>query len=82
MVRVLDLLQEYCHYRKYNVERLDGNITGNARQAAIDRFQTPGSDSFVFILSTRAGGVGVTLTAAEIVVIFDSDWNPQNDSQA
>jgi len=38
MVRVLDLLEEYCQYRRYNVERLDGNITGNARQAAIDRF--------------------------------------------
>jgi len=81
MVRVLDLLEEYCEFRGYNVERLDGRITGNERQRAIDRFNT-NEDSFVFLLSTRAGGVGINLTAADTVIIFDSDWNPQNDIQA
>ncbi len=51
-------------------------------QAAIDRYSRPDSDRFVFLLCTRAGGVGINLTAADTVIIFDSDWNPQNDLQA
>jgi superfamily II DNA or RNA helicase len=82
MTRMLDLLELYCKWRHYPMERIDGSIRGNARQAAIDRFSDPESNSFVFLLSTRAGGVGITLTAADTVIIFDSDWNPQNDVQA
>jgi hypothetical protein len=82
MVRVLDILEDYLRYRKYKFERLDGGIRGNDRQAAIDRFSKPDSDIFVFLLSTRAGGLGINLTAANTVIIFDSDWNPQNDVQA
>jgi hypothetical protein len=59
----------------------DGRVRGNERQKAIDRFETE-KDSFIFMLSTRAGGVGINLTAADICIIFDSDWNPQNDVQA
>jgi chromodomain-helicase-DNA-binding protein 7 len=81
MIRVLDLLEEFCEKRGFNVERLDGRVTGNSRQQAIDRFNT-NANSFVFLLSTRAGGVGINLTAADTVIIFDSDWNPQNDVQA
>jgi SNF2 family DNA or RNA helicase len=55
---------------------LDGRVSGNDRQKAIDRFNKE-ADSFVFLLSTRAGGVGINLTAADTVIIFDSDWNPQ-----
>jgi chromodomain-helicase-DNA-binding protein 7 len=55
-------------------------VQGNDRQLAIDRFNR-NEDSFVFLLSTRAGGVGINLTAADTVIIFDSDWNPQNDIQ-
>jgi hypothetical protein len=62
-------------------ERLDGRIRGNLRQEAIDRFSKPDSDRFVFLLCTRAGGLGINLTAADTVVIYDSDWNPQNDLQ-
>ena len=51
------------------------------RQAAIDRFSKPDSDRFVFLLCTRAGGLGINLTAADTCIIFDSDWNPQNDLQ-
>ncbi|KAF8984052.1 choline dehydrogenase 6 [Entomortierella lignicola] len=81
MTRCLDLLQDYLRGRAYPYERIDGSIRGDMRQAAIDRFSTT-PDSFVFLLCTRAGGVGINLTAADTVVIFDSDWNPQNDLQA
>ena len=81
MVKMLDLLSEYCDIRGFRFERLDGRVRGNERQKAIDRFETE-DDSFIFMLSTRAGGVGINLTAADICIIFDSDWNPQNDVQA
>jgi SNF2 family DNA or RNA helicase len=58
MVRVLDLLSDYLRERRYSHERLDGTVRGDLRQAAIDRFCKPGSDTFAFLLSTRAGGVG------------------------
>lgn len=82
MVRVLDILEDYLVWKGYIHERLDGRIRGNDRQAAIDRFSKPDSDRFVFLLCTRAGGLGINLTAADTVIIFDSDWNPQNDVQA
>ncbi len=81
-VKVLDILQDYLDYRHYEFERIDGGVRGNDRQAAIDRFSREGSTKFVFLLCTRAGGVGINLTAADTVIIFDSDWNPQNDVQA
>lgn len=82
MVRVLDLLESYLRFRGHLYERLDGNVRGNDRQASIDRFSKPGSNRFVFLLCTRAGGVGINLASADTVVIYDSDWNPQNDLQA
>lgn len=66
---------------RYPYERIDGRVRGNLRQAAIDRFSRPDSDRFVFLLCTRAGGLGINLTAADTCIIFDSDWNPQNDLQ-
>lgn len=81
-VKVLDILQDYLDFRHYEFERIDGGVRGNDRQAAIDRFSREGSTKFVFLLCTRAGGVGINLTAADTVIIFDSDWNPQNDVQA
>ncbi|TBT99819.1 putative helicase, partial [Hamiltosporidium magnivora] len=82
MTRCLDLLGEYLNFRKYKYERIDGSVRGECRQEAIDRFCNKDSDVFVFLLCTRAGGVGINLTAADTVIIFDSDWNPQNDLQA
>lgn len=82
MTRCLDLLSDFLAYRGYPWERIDGAVKGEDRQAAIDRYCNPNSDSFVFLLCTRAGGVGINLTVADTVVIFDSDWNPQNDLQA
>lgn len=68
-------------FSSYAYERIDGRVRGNLRQAAIDRFCKPDSDRFVFLLCTRAGGLGINLTAADTCIIFDSDWNPQNDLQ-
>ncbi|KAK2964236.1 putative Chromodomain-helicase-DNA-binding protein [Blattamonas nauphoetae] len=82
MTRVLDLIQRYLKYRMYPFERIDGSVRGHDRQAAIDRFSKEGSNRFIFLLCTRAGGLGINLTAADTVIIFDSDWNPQNDIQA
>lgn len=82
MVKVLDLLEEFLITMSYPFERIDGNVRGDLRQAAIDRFSKDNSDRFVFLLCTRAGGLGINLTAADTVIIFDSDWNPQNDLQA
>ena len=83
---MLDILTDYLDLRDFKHERIDGNITGKQRQSAIDRFQAEAQDGkrapFVMILSTRAGGVGINLTAADTCIIFDSDWNPQNDLQA
>jgi len=81
MVKMLDLISEYCEFRTYPYERLDGRVRGTERQKSIDRFETD-PNAFLFLLSTRAGGVGINLTAADICIIFDSDWNPQNDVQA
>ncbi|KAJ3031256.1 UNVERIFIED_CONTAM: choline dehydrogenase 7 [Siphonaria sp. JEL0065] len=82
MTRCLDLIQDYLRGQQWGFERIDGGVRGDLRQAAIDRFSAPGCETFVFLLCTRAGGVGINLTAADTVIIFDSDWNPQNDLQA
>uniref|UniRef100_A0AAY4EUP4 DNA helicase n=1 Tax=Denticeps clupeoides TaxID=299321 RepID=A0AAY4EUP4_9TELE len=82
MVRCLDILEDYLIQKRYTYERIDGRVRGNLRQAAIDRFCKVDSDRFVFLLCTRAGGLGINLTAADTCIIFDSDWNPQNDLQA
>ncbi|XP_050399765.1 chromodomain-helicase-DNA-binding protein 9 isoform X2 [Patella vulgata] len=82
MIKVLDILEDYLLHKQYLYERLDGRIRGNIRQEAIDRFSKPDSDRFVFLLCTRAGGLGINLTAADTCIIYDSDWNPQNDLQA
>ncbi|EOD17057.1 Chromodomain helicase DNA binding protein, partial [Emiliania huxleyi CCMP1516] len=79
---LLDLLEDYVAHRGFSHERLDGGVTGERRQAAIDRFCAPGSNTFLFLLGTKAGGVGINLTAADTVILFDPDWNPQNDVQA
>lgn len=81
MVKVLDLLEDLLRLRHYRYERLDGSTHASSRQAAVHRFHSKQYDRFVMLLSTRAGGLGLNLTAADTVIIFDSDWNPQNDLQ-
>jgi superfamily II DNA/RNA helicase len=82
MVRMLDLLGRYLRCRGWAFQRLDGSVHGERRRHALEHFNAPGSDDFVFLLSTRAGGLGINLATADTVIIFDSDWNPQNDLQA
>lgn len=82
MVRMLDIIQDYLNFKEYKFQRIDGGIKGELRQRAIDSFNSPESNDFVFLLGTKAGGVGINLTSADTVIIYDSDWNPQNDIQA
>ncbi|KAG6605931.1 Protein CHROMATIN REMODELING 5, partial [Cucurbita argyrosperma subsp. sororia] len=82
MVRMLDILADYMSYRGFQFQRLDGSTKAEFRQQAMEHFNAPGSDDFCFLLSTRAGGLGINLATADTVIIFDSDWNPQNDLQA
>eukprot|EP00300_Choanocystis_sp_HF-7_P017828 c19848_g1_i2.p1 GENE.c19848_g1_i2~~c19848_g1_i2.p1 ORF type:complete len:1335 (-),score=344.46 c19848_g1_i2:102-3599(-) len=82
MVRVLDILGTYLSGRHFTFQRLDGSTSAAMRQRAMEHFNAKDSPDFCFLLSTRAGGLGINLTGADTVIIFDSDWNPQNDLQA
>lgn len=82
MSRVLDILEDYCVFREHKYNRIDGSTAHEDRIAGIDEYNKPGSEKFVFLLTTRAGGLGINLTSADIVILFDSDWNPQADLQA
>ncbi|KAH7130759.1 P-loop containing nucleoside triphosphate hydrolase protein [Dendryphion nanum] len=82
MVHMLDILTDYLRLRNYPFQRLDGTVPAADRKIAIDHFNAPGSDDYCFLLSTRAGGLGINLMTADTVVLFDSDWNPQADLQA
>ncbi|KAF5370613.1 hypothetical protein D9758_001914 [Tetrapyrgos nigripes] len=82
MVRMLDILSDYMSLRGYAHQRLDGMVSSELRKKSIAHFNSPNSPDFAFLLSTRAGGLGINLETADTVIIFDSDWNPQNDLQA
>lgn len=82
MVKMLDILGDYLRIRGYQFQRLDGTIPAAPRRMAINHFNAEGSDDFCFLLSTRAGGLGINLMTADTVIIYDSDWNPQADLQA
>ncbi|CAG8765940.1 4191_t:CDS:10, partial [Gigaspora margarita] len=82
MSRVLDILEDYCIFRDFEYCRIDGQTKQEDRITAIDDYNAPGSSKFVFLLTTRAGGLGINLTSADIVILYDSDWNPQVDLQA
>jgi SWI/SNF-related matrix-associated actin-dependent regulator of chromatin subfamily A member 5 len=82
MTRVLDILEDYCIWKEYEYCRLDGQTAHEERQKSIDEYNRPGSKKFIFMLSTRAGGLGINLATADIVILYDSDWNPQVDLQA
>jgi SWI/SNF-related matrix-associated actin-dependent regulator of chromatin subfamily A member 5 len=82
MTRMLDIMEDYCWYRGHEYCRIDGGIAGDVREQMIEEFMSPESKKFCFLLSTRAGGLGLNLQKANIVILFDSDWNPQVDIQA
>ncbi|CAN6557160.1 unnamed protein product [Malus baccata var. baccata] len=81
MTKMLNILEDYMNYRKYKYLRLDGSSTIMDRRDMVRDFQQR-SDIFVFLLSTRAGGLGINLTAADTVIFYESDWNPTLDLQA
>ncbi|KAI0529467.1 hypothetical protein KFK09_002017 [Dendrobium nobile] len=82
MTRLLDILEDYLLFQGYKYCRIDGNTGGEERDASIEAFNRPGSEKFIFLLSTRAGGLGINLATADVVILYDSDWNPQVDLQA
>ena len=81
MTRMIDLMEEYLTYRNYKYCRLDGSTKLEDRRDTVHDFQTR-PEIFIFLLSTRAGGLGINLTSADTVIFYDSDWNPTIDSQA
>eukprot|EP01013_Petalomonas_cantuscygni_P009363 TRINITY_DN22198_c0_g1_i1.p1 TRINITY_DN22198_c0_g1~~TRINITY_DN22198_c0_g1_i1.p1 ORF type:complete len:1005 (+),score=224.24 TRINITY_DN22198_c0_g1_i1:63-3077(+) len=81
MVSMLDLVEDYFDLAGYTYRRLDGSVPQAERQVRIEAFNADTS-IFAFLVSTRAGGLGVNLTGADTVIIYDSDWNPQADLQA
>ncbi|CAO3630681.1 unnamed protein product [Cunninghamella echinulata] len=83
MTKMLDILEDWATALKgWSICRLDGSVSQEARRQQIDEFNDPSSPVKLFLLSTRAGGLGINLTGADTVIIFDSDWNPQMDLQA
>nr|CAB3252498.1 chromatin structure-remodeling complex subunit snf21-like [Phallusia mammillata] len=81
MTTMLDIIEDYCELRQFKFVRFDGKTKCQDRVEYIDKFNSDPT-IFIFLLSTRAGGIGINLTGADTVIIYDSDWNPQNDIQA
>ena len=82
MTTLLNILDDYCRYRNFSYLRMDGQTSSIDRDKRIEEFQNKNSDKWIFLISTRAGGLGINLHAANIVILYDSDWNPQVDLQA
>lgn len=82
MTQVMDIMEDYLRLREHQYMRLDGTTKADDRSAMLKQFNAPNSPYFMFLLSTRAGGLGLNLQTADTVIIFDSDWNPHQDLQA
>ena len=82
MTRILDILEDYLVMRQFEYCRIDGNTDYAQREERINDYNAPDSNKFLFLLSTRAGGLGINLQTADVVILYDSDWNPQADLQA
>ena len=82
MTKMIDILEDYAIYRQFQYCRIDGSTTQPDREVQMKAFNEPGSEKFLFLLSTRAGGLGINLWTADTVILYDSDWNPQMDLQA
>ncbi|XP_043518267.1 ATP-dependent helicase brm-like isoform X2 [Frieseomelitta varia] len=82
MTQLMTIMEDYLNWKEYKYLRLDGATKAEDRENLLKKFNDPGSNYFLFLLSTRAGGLGLNLQAADTVIIFDSDWNPHQDLQA
>jgi ATP-dependent helicase STH1/SNF2 len=82
MTAIMDIMEDYLRYRNYKYLRLDGTTKSDERSDLLRDFNAPNSEYFLFLLSTRAGGLGLNLQTADTVIIYDSDWNPHQDLQA
>jgi chromodomain-helicase-DNA-binding protein 1 len=82
MVTMLQILSDYCRVRGFPFQRLDGSMLNDLRVRAVDHYNAPESTDYVFLLSTRAGGLGVNIATVDTVIMFNSDRNPQNGLQA
>ena len=82
MTRMLDILEDYCNEKFFQYCRIDGDTSLEARERMISEFTQKNSTKFIFLLSTRAGGLGLNLMTSDTVILYDSDWNPQVDLQA
>eukprot|EP01133_Synstelium_polycarpum_P012845 gene12845-15083_t len=82
MTQLIDILESFFYYKGYKYLRLDGSTKSDERGPMLNLFNAENSEYFIFVLSTRAGGLGLNLQTADTVIIFDSDWNPQMDLQA
>ncbi|CAO3590157.1 unnamed protein product [Absidia cylindrospora] len=82
MTQIMSIMEDFLAYRGFNYLRLDGSTKADDRSLMLKQFNAPGSPYSVFLLSTRAGGLGLNLQSADTVIIFDSDWNPHQDLQA
>ncbi|XP_070819753.1 probable global transcription activator SNF2L2 [Chaetodon trifascialis] len=82
MTSLMTIMEDYFSFRNFQYLRLDGTTKSEDRATLLKKFNEEGSQYFIFLLSTRAGGLGLNLQAADTVVIFDSDWNPHQDLQA
>ena len=82
MTQVMNILERFFAYRGFRHLRLDGSTSADEREKRMEMFNDPNSPHFIFLLSTRAGGLGLNLATADTVILFDSDWNPMMDAQA
>ncbi|KAH3667893.1 hypothetical protein WICMUC_005171 [Wickerhamomyces mucosus] len=82
MTQVMDIMEDYLRNSDLKYLRLDGSTKADDRTGMLKVFNDPNSEYFCFLLSTRAGGLGLNLQTADTVIIFDSDWNPHQDLQA
>lgn len=82
MTEIMTLVADFFNHRGWQFCRLDGSTKADDRQALLSTFNDPNSPYQVFILSTRAGGLGLNLQSADTVIIYDTDWNPHADLQA
>ena len=82
MTQIMDIMEDFLRFRNMRYMRLDGDTKADDRTSLLKDFNAEDSPYFVFLLSTRAGGLGLNLQTADTVIIFDTDWNPHQDLQA